>query len=271
MKEALNKLQEVAAEVIGANLPADPKLAKANRLILEDVIRQLTGVATQLDSVVRPASFFDPTDPETAGRILALTLVAQPRHPLPPPTAFYGSGIYALYYKGDFEPYQPISQSEHPIYVGKADPGKQNAKDSVSQGIKIAPRLAEHAKSIRSATSTLRLSDFDCRYLVVQSGFQKPAEDFLIHFFKPIWNSETKICFGLGKHGDSSETRGNKRSPWDTIHPGRKWASSSTLDQKPEAQIRQEIANHFDLFKPYQNVAEVFERFMQEMRQSDAS
>ncbi len=38
------------------------------------------------------------------------------------------------------------------------------------------------------------------------------------------WNSEVGICYGFGKHGDSAETRSNTRSPWDTLHPGRKWA-----------------------------------------------
>lgn len=35
-----------------------------------------------------------------------------------------------------------------------------------------------------------------------------------------------KVCYGFGKHGDSAGTRKNERSPWDTIHPGRPWATS---------------------------------------------
>lgn len=178
-----------------------------------------------------------------------------------------GAGVYAIYYKGDFAPYAPLSGTDHPIYVGKADPDNQAAKDAVSQGTKLSGRLKEHAKSIRKATSTLSIEDFECRFLIVQTGFQKSAEDYLINFFKPIWNSETKICFGLGKHGDSSETRGNKRSPWDTMHPGREWADASTENQKAPELILQQIAAHLDAHPPYADIHAIFDQFLTDMRQ----
>ena len=49
--------------------------------------------------------------------------------------------------------------------------------------------------------------------------------NYLIDRFKPIWNNETKVCFGFGKHGDNAATRRNTVSPWDTLHPGRPWAT----------------------------------------------
>ena len=64
---------------------------------------------------------------------------------------FYGSGIYAIYYEGDFAPYLPLSQTETPIYVGKADPAIPGAPTPRLQGIKLADRLNEHAKSILKA------------------------------------------------------------------------------------------------------------------------
>ena len=69
------------------------------------------------------------------------------------------------------------------------------------------------------------MEDFDCRYLVVASNWQKTAEDYLIGLFKPVWNSEMRICYGFGKHGDKHTTRSNARSPWDALHPGRGWAT----------------------------------------------
>ncbi|MBV5323369.1 Eco29kI family restriction endonuclease, partial [bacterium] len=102
---------------------------------------------------------------------------------------------------------------------------------------------------------------------IVQSGFQKSAEDYLINFFKPIWNSETKICFGLGKHGDSSDTRGNKRSPWDTMHPGRAWATSTTENQKELALILEQINLHLAQHAPYVDVQEILAHFMADMSQ----
>ena len=142
---------------------------------------------------------------------------------------------------------------DHPIYVGEADPDNQAAKDGVSQGAKLSARLNQHARSIPKTVTTLDIDDFECRFLIVQTGFQKSAEDYLINFFKPIWNSETKICCGLGKYGDSSETRVNKRSPWDTLHPGREWADATT-DQKPPATIIEQIGTHLATYRPYANI-----------------
>ena len=73
--------------------------------------------------------------------------------------------------------------------------------------------------------------------LVVQSGWETAAEDYLIRLFRPIWNKETKILYGLGKHGDSAETRTNKRSLWDTLHPARVWAAPTLEDARSPAEI----------------------------------
>jgi hypothetical protein len=103
--------------------------------------------------------------------------------------------------------------------------------------------------------------------LVVASGWQKAAEDYLINLFRPIWNSEIGLVFGIGKHGDAAETRVNKRSPWDTLHPGRIWAANTTADQKPVSKIRAELTQHFADLKPYKNLQDIFSRFMAEMHQ----
>lgn len=267
LETLLAELRTLAARIAAAEAGTDARATKRARLALDQVTQQLASVAAGLDPVLRPASIFDPTDPNTAGRVVALTLVAQDRHPLAAIPDFYGAGVYAIYYKGDFPPYANLSGTDHPIYVGKADPDNQAAKDAVSQGTKLSGRLNEHGKSIRKATSTLSIDDFECRFLIVQTGFQKSAEDYLINFFKPIWNSETKICFGLGKHGDSSETRGNKRSPWDTLHPGREWADASTENQKAPEVILQQIASHLAAHPPYADIHAIFDRFLTDMRQ----
>ena len=122
------------------------------------------------------------------------------------------------------------------------------------QGEKLWQRISmDHLKSIGRATN-LNLEDFDCRYLVVKSAWQKTAEDYLIDLFKPIWNNEMKICFGFGKHGDSSETRNNSRSPWDTLHPGRPWAGTvATRDNRQSAlEIQQKVLEHFTRHPPRQ-------------------
>lgn len=267
LEALLGQLRTLAERIAAAEAGMDARANKRARLALDAVTLQLATVAAELDPVLRPASIFDPTDPNTAGRVVALTLVAQTRHPLADIPEFYGAGVYAIYYCGNFSAYSPLATTDHPIYVGKADPDNQAAKDAISQGIKLSGRLNEHARSIRKAKTTLCIDDFECRFLIVQTGFQKSAEDYLINFFKPIWNSETKICFGLGKHGDSSETRGNKRSPWDTLHPGREWADASTENQKAPELILSQIAVHLANNSPCSDIHQIFNQFMTDMRQ----
>lgn len=67
----------------------------------------------------------------------------------------------------------------------------------------------------------------------------------MIRLFLPIWNKEIKICFGIGKHGDAAVTRGNRRSPWDTMHPGRAWANATLADQSSRERIIEAISSHF--------------------------
>ncbi|HRX54582.1 MAG TPA: Eco29kI family restriction endonuclease [Verrucomicrobiales bacterium] len=157
---------------------------------------------------------------------------------------FFGSGVYALYYHGKSErAYQPLCATETPIYVGKADPKDSHAETVENQGPAIFKRLMEHAKNI--GKTTLDLEDFSYRSAAIQTGMQSSVEEFMIRLFRPIWNKEVKICFGIGKHGDSSKTRANKRSPWDTMHPGRHWAASSSKNQMERGEIEARIADHF--------------------------
>ena len=75
-----------------------------------------------LDPIKEPGASFDPTNPDTAGRLVALALLAQDRIPIARIARTYGSGVYALYYQGDHPAYAAVSRTETPIYVGKADP-----------------------------------------------------------------------------------------------------------------------------------------------------
>lgn len=196
-----------------------------------------------------------------------MALLAQDRVNLANVGRFYGSGVYALYYKGNLPIYSTLAHTDHPIYVGKADPVMQTARTPVEQGEKLTGRLADHRKSITKGEG-LAPSDFECRYLVVSSGWQEAAETHLIHLYRPIWNSETGICYGIGKHGDSADKRSNDRSPWDTLHPGRKWAASDKLvDSKTVDEIEDEIASHFAEFPPLATREEAVELMLKEMSQ----
>lgn len=185
--------------------------------------------------------------PDGIARYFAFCFVNRDKIPLPELAAgrFQGSGVYAIYYHGSTElAYKPISGTETPIYVGKADPEEPFADTPEKQGNALHRRLKEHARSIHGAAN-LNPADFHYRYAVVQSGMQAAVEAFMIQLFKPIWNKETRICFGIGKHGDSANTRRNKRSPWDTMHPGRAWATATLEDQRQRHEVESDIKHHF--------------------------
>jgi hypothetical protein len=214
---------------------------------IQQAVERLSSLAVELDLIALPPLMYNPADPATFAESIGNKLLLQEAMPLADigTRPFYGSGIYALYYHGDFDAYQPIKNTGTPIYAGKADPGEKDARTPREQGTRLWARLREHADSIKEATATLKTADFTCRYLVTGSGWQVAAEAHLISLFKPIWNKEMKICQGLGKHGDASDTRRNKRSAWDTLHPGRPWAGDALDNDRSVDQIKADIAAHY--------------------------
>lgn len=248
--EVLAKVIELAKELPSdpaeyAELPSNKR--RALRSELEVVVGKLSFISESLDSVRQPKHVFDPTSPKIIGKIVADTLLLQERESLEDVAKqpFYGAGVYAIYYRGKFEAYAPISGLDHPIYVGKADPAEMHAATAAAQGTRLHTRLKDHERSINNA-SNLNIADFDCRYLVVRSAWIETAEDLLINWFQPVWNNEMKVCYGFGKHGDSAGTRKNERSPWDTIHPGRPWATTdqNTPNKRSADDILKDISDH---------------------------
>jgi hypothetical protein len=268
-------LEQVAAELkkLSERLLQEPPpvlpAARATKIraAITETYTKLRKVVEDLDPVKPPEFVFDPSNPNVVGRFIGVAMIAQTRKPLAAVQRFYGSGIYAIYYKGDFPAYKGISNREHPIYVGKADPVVPSAKTPVEQGDRLSNRLSDHRRNIGKAES-LRLDDFDYRALVVQSGWQEAAESYLIDLFRPIWNKEVGIVYGFGKHGDDPGTRANLRSPWDTLHPGRDWAhrDSAMKDAKPRKQILEEISSHLSEHPVFRTVDQVLRRFLEEMR-----
>lgn len=229
----------------------DKKRREELRADIGVAIQRLSRLSTELDPTQLPPHVLDPADPLVLGRLIAQTLLEQPRHLLKDIPAFYGSGVYALYYTGDSPIYKPAAHTQTPLYVGKADPAAERAVTTQDQGTRLWRRLDDHRRSI-DAAQNLQLADFECRYLVVKSAWQNTAETYLIERFRPIWNNETGICYGFGKHGDSADTRRNTRSPWDTLHPGRKWAlgSNNVPYEKGVGEIADRIAEHFRTYPP---------------------
>jgi len=255
--DAVTKAIATLRKRIRSEIPESISNRKRNNLHKDaaDLIEALRVFVAELDPVKQPPCVLDPADPYVVGKVIATTLLDQPRIPLDTIGRFYGSGVYAIYYVGDFPAYTAAAATQTPLYVGKADPAKPGAGTSEAQGLRLWQRLAEHQKSLRNAKNLL-IEDFECRFLVVKSAWQNTAEIYLIDHFQPIWNKETGICFGFGKHGDSSKTRKNKRSPWDTLHPGRSWAltKNTVPNELSTKQITKKILAHYKAHPPKRNI-----------------
>jgi hypothetical protein len=260
-RAVLAKMPEKAEDLPGVQ-------GRRIRQELEVIADELRSRLMRLDPTKHPESLFDPADPRLFGIFAALAMVGQERIALADiaTSRFYGSGIYAIYYKGSFATYSPISGTEHPIYVGKADPAIPNARTPREQGEKLCGRLKEHLKNIDRAEN-LELADFECRYLVVATGWQVAAESALIGLFRPVWNKEIGILLGFGKHGDSADTRKNRRSPWDVLHAGRKWAAADTIeDAKSPREIEGEVKEHFQVHTPVPDIQHIVKELMAQIR-----
>lgn len=180
---------------------------------------------------------FNPLDKKNLGASVAEAMLAGAVHPLGGLPDFKGAGIYAIYYSGDFEPYEEIAKRNQgasataPIYIGKAVPAgarKGAVSASGSRGRSLFNRLCEHAESIRTV-SNLKIEDFSCRFLVVDDIWIPLGESLLIARFSPVWNA---MIDGFGNHDPGSGRYNGMRPRWDVLHPGRHWVCK--CKERPE-------------------------------------
>ena len=154
---------EKLSEAISRDEP--PRLstrkAKSVRKSVTKAYETLRQLVDELDPIKDPGVVFDPASPNVVGRIVGIAMIAQPRKSLAGMLGekFYGSGVYAIYYNGDFPAYAEISKREHPIYVGKADPANPTGKSAKEQGERLWRRLNDHRNNIAKAEGTLQLND----------------------------------------------------------------------------------------------------------------
>ena len=193
---------------------------------------------------------YNPLDKAHLAESIVREFFKRKLHPLPPGESFTGAGIYALYYGGDFPLYQEISNSLKqflacatlslpkqpiPIYIGKSDPpgGRkgifeelpEKQEETAEEVLTTMPkhrrlweRLTQHAKSIELATN-LRISDFQCRYMLVDEVWVALGEARLVAWFRPLWNV---LIEGFGSKVEGVGRAGTALSVWDILHPGRK-------------------------------------------------
>ncbi|MEJ7901247.1 MAG: Eco29kI family restriction endonuclease [Thermomicrobiales bacterium] len=185
---------------------------------------------------------FNPLDKGNLGESVLSELLKQPVLPMPrprplsggnrrqpsPTPSFIGAGVYAIYYIGEHAPFPPydllaIANRDEkwgkPLYVGKADPkGSRSGQTlTLEPGTALFDRLVLHSESIEGADN-LALNDFFYRALTVDDAFIGLGEVVVIQQLSPLWNS---VGQGFGSKVVGSGRSNQKRSRWDTLHPGR--------------------------------------------------
>lgn len=193
---------------------------------------------------------FNPLDKKNLGISVAEALLETSPYKLPP-NIFIGAGIYSIYYIGDFELYENIAEKNRnnkfnqPIYVGKAVPaGARKGGFGLGEdpGTVLFKRMKEHADSIDRAKN-LDLNDFYCKYLVVDDIWIPLAESMLIEMFNPLWN---KKIDGFGNHDPGKGRYNQKRSLWDTLHPGREWAYKLNESDYSDFEVFEKVQKYLD-------------------------
>lgn len=194
----------------------------------------------------------EPFNPLALGNLaesIVTQLLSSDASPLADLSRFTGAGVYAIYYTGATAPhpaYTALAEANsdgytRPIYVGKAIPAGGRKGITVStHTYALSARLREHRDSIISADN-LAIEDFAVRWLVIEDIWIPLGESLLIARFSPIWNA---LLDGFGNHDPGAGRRAGKRSRWDTLHPGRTWAT--LLPDRPEtaATLQAEAAEY---------------------------
>lgn len=280
--DSLGSLLNNAIDSVGtlhkAVINSEKKLQPALREQVDLLVKKVLQVSYDADEIRQPSYCFDPSNQETLAKLVILGLIAQPKEPIGNLTHTYGSGVYAIYYSGDHPFYAPIANSETPIYVGKADPANPSAQTPKEQGDRLYRRLADHNRMIQAAQDfegtpplgkKLNVNDFFVRRLVCATNSQLVAEKHLIQLFRPAWNSEMRVCWGISKHGDNATTRKNDRSPWDVLHPGRSWAMNPILKDKMTVdEIRIGLEKHFRETTIFRDRNEVIVKILESLSQT---
>jgi hypothetical protein len=193
---------------------------------------------------------YNPLSKANLGESVADALLRVEVRLLSDTSSLVGAGVYAIYYKGDFEPYHPISERnidarfEQPIYVGKAVPkgGRKGGLGyDAAKGYALRDRLNQHATSIQQAQN-LSIADFDFRALTVDDIWIPLGENVLIDKFKPLWN---RVIDGFGNKDPGKRRATQYRSSWDVLHPGRAFAEKLASNPLDVAQIKKRIDDFF--------------------------
>lgn len=192
---------------------------------------------------------FNPLATEALAESIGVMFLRRPATPMPPTDVPAGAGVYAIYYTGNAQPYGDLGRHNQreaiqiPVYVGKATlKGVRIGMTAQEIGFRLRDRLANHARRLTEAN--FDLSDFRCRHLVIDPVWVPLGESLLIGLFEPVWNV---VVQGFGNNPVGAGRTAQRRSAWDTLHPGRQWSSRLPVGSANQVQqIRNQIRQHIE-------------------------
>jgi hypothetical protein len=86
----------------------------------------------------------------------------------------------------------------------------------------------------------LDLSDFRCRYLVVEDIWVPLAEQLMIARYRPVWN----VLSGFGNNDPGANRYNAPRPLWHALHPGVAWSDRMQTAEKPVDEIIEWVEAH---------------------------
>jgi hypothetical protein len=187
---------------------------------------------------------YNPLDKANLARSIQSELLNREPIPLKDADKVNGAGIYVIYYKGSLKLYSPIKSGISPIYVGKAIPKggrKGGIGTDASKGRALADRLGQHARSI-DEVENLAIKDFYVRCLMVDDIWIPLGENMLIEQYKPLWN---RAIDGFGNKDPGKRRATQFKSPWDVLHPGRKFAEKLAAGDLTYEFLVERVADYF--------------------------
>ena len=86
------------------------------------------------------------------------------------------------------------------------------------------------------------IADYPAKTIRMDDIWIPLGDSLLIEKFKPVWNI---VVDGFGHHDQGKGRRGQMKSAWDTLHPGRTWADKVEI---PNSRSADHIATEINSF-----------------------
>ncbi len=194
---------------------------------------------------------YNPLEKANLAASIVRAILESPVHRLSNTAHLTGAGVYVIYHSGKLKCYSPLAkanadgQFNQPIYIGKAIPkgGRKGGltEDAAAKGTALRDRLNQHVASVAEA-SNLDAADFFFKSLAVDDIWIPLGENILIEQYKPVWN---RVVDGFGNKDPGQRRAAQHGSPWDVLHPGRKFAVKLGSNPRLAQEIIDDLKAYF--------------------------